>query len=75
MTLQEARALTSPFVRCRDGRIGTISRIRAGYASTDASQDAVGVQVHGEPALRWIPVQHLRRGGDGVCQEVGDEHP
>ena len=57
MTLQDAQALTSPFVRCRDGRIGTISRIRAGYALTDASQDAVGVQVRGEPALRWIPVQ------------------
>jgi hypothetical protein len=74
MTLQDAQALTSPFVRCRDGRIGTISRIRAGYATTDASQDAVGVQVRGEPALRWIPVQHLRRGSDGVCQEVSDEH-
>ena len=68
MTLQDAQALTSPFVRCRDGRIGTISRIRAGYALTDASQDAVGVQVRGEPALRWIPIQHLRRGRDGVCQ-------
>ena len=75
MTLQDAQALTSPFVRCRDGRIGVISRIRAGYAQTNASQDAVGVQVRGEPALRWIPVQRLRRGTDGVCQEVGDEHP
>ena len=75
MTLQDAQALTSPFVRCRDGRIGTISRIRAGYALTDASQDAVGVQVRGEPALRWIPVQHLTQGRDGICQEVSDEHP
>ena len=71
MTLQEAQALTSPFVRCRDGRIGTISRIRAGYALTDASQDAVGVQVRGEPALRWIPVQDLIQGRDGLCQEMG----
>jgi hypothetical protein len=75
MTLQDAQALTSPFVRCYDGRIGTISRIRAGYALTDASQDAVGVQVRGESALRWIPVQHLIQGKDGICQEVSDEHP
>jgi hypothetical protein len=75
MTLQDAQALTSPFVRCRDGRIGTISRIRAGYTLTDASQDAVGVQVRGESALRWIPVQHLIQGSDGVCQEVRDETP
>jgi hypothetical protein len=74
MTLQDAQALTSPFVRCHDGRIGVISRIRAGYDQTNASQDAVGVQVRGEPVLRWIPVQCLRRGTDGVCQEVGDEH-
>ena len=72
MTLQDAQALTSPFVRCRDGHIGTISRIRAGYAPTDVDQDAVGVQVRGETALRWIPVQYLRRGKDGVCQEVSD---
>jgi hypothetical protein len=70
MTLQDAQALTSPFVRCRDGRIGTIRRIRAGYAPTDVDQDAVGVQVHGEPALRWIPVQHLQQGTDGLCQEL-----
>ncbi len=75
MTLQDAQALTSPFIRCRDGRIGTISRIRAGYGPTDARQDAVGVQVRGEPMLRWIPVQNLRRGTDGVCQEIADEHP
>ena len=30
MTLKEAQALTSPFVRCRDGRIGQIVRMRAG---------------------------------------------
>jgi hypothetical protein len=75
MTLQDAQALTSPFVRCRDGRIGTISRIRAGYIQTDAGQDAVGVQVRGEPALRWIPVQHLTPGRDGICQEVSEEGP
>lgn len=74
MNLQDAQALTSPFVRCHDGRIGTISRIRAGYTLTDASQDAVGVQVRGESALRWIPVQHLIHGKDGICQEVRDEH-
>ena len=74
MTLQDAQALTSPFVRCRDGRIGTISRIRAGYALTDASQDAVGVQVRGEPALRWIPIQHSD--GEGMaCVKVRDEDP
>jgi hypothetical protein len=70
MTLQEAQALTSPFVRCRDGRIGQILRVRAGYAPDDAGQDAVGVQVRGEQALRWIPVQHLQRGSDGICQEL-----
>lgn len=74
MTLQDAQALTSPFVRCRDGRIGTMSRIRAGYAPTDAGQDAVGVQVRGEPALRWIPVQHRTQGKDGICQEVREEY-
>ena len=70
MTLQEAQALTSPFVRCRDGRIGQIVRVRAGYAPDDPGQDAVGVQVRGEQALRWIPVQHLKRGRDGICQEL-----
>jgi hypothetical protein len=75
MTLQEAQALTSPFVRCCDGRIGTISRIRGGYTQTDAGQDAVGVQVRGEPALRWIPVQQLTQGRDGICQEVRDKPP
>ena len=70
MTLKEAQALTSPFVRCRDGRIGQIVRVRAGYAPTDSAQDAVGVQVRGEQALRWIPVQYLTRGKDGLCQEL-----
>jgi hypothetical protein len=71
MTLQEAQALTNPFVRCRDGRIGQIVRVRAGYAPDDSGQDAVGVQVRGEQALRWIPVQHLQQGRDGLCQELG----
>jgi hypothetical protein len=70
MTLQEAQALTNPFVRCRDGRIGQIVRVRAGYAPDDPGQDAIGVQVRGEQALRWIPVQHLQRGTDGLCQEL-----
>lgn len=70
MTLQEAQALTNPFVRCRDGRIGQMVRVRAGYAPDDPAQDAVGVQVRGEPALRWIPVQHLKQGKDGLCQEL-----
>lgn len=70
MTLQEAQALTNPFVRCRDGRIGQIIRVRAGYAPDDPAHDAVGVQVRGEQALRWIPVQHLKEGGDGLCQEL-----
>ena len=70
MTLQEAQALTNPFVRCRDGRIGQILRVRAGYAPDDPGQDAVGVQVRGEQVLRWIPVQHLAPGRDGLCQEL-----
>ena len=70
MTLQEAQALTNPFVRCQDGRIGQILRVRAGYAPDDPAQDAVGVQVRGELVLRWIPVQHLTQGRDGLCQEV-----
>jgi transposase InsO family protein len=51
MTLKEAQALTNPFVRCRDGRIGQIVRMRAGYAPDDPAQDAVGVQVRGEREL------------------------
>jgi hypothetical protein len=43
MTLKESQALTNPFVRCRDGRIGQIIRMRAGYAADDPTQDAVGV--------------------------------
>jgi hypothetical protein len=70
MTLQEAQALRYPFVRCRDGRIGQIVRMRAGYAPDDPGQDAVGVQVRGEQALRWIPVEQLQRGTDGLCQEL-----
>ena len=70
MTLREAQALTPPLVRCRDGRIGQILRVRAGYAPDDPAQAAVGVQVRGEQALRWIPVQHLQRGTDGLCQEL-----
>ncbi len=70
MTLQEAQALMHPFVRCRDGRIGQIVRVRASYTPDDPGQDAVGVQVRGEQALRWIPVQHLKRGRDGLCQEL-----
>jgi hypothetical protein len=69
MTIQEAQALRSPFVRCADGRIGQIVRLRAGYTPTNPAQDAVGVQVRGERALRWIPVQQLVRGKDGICQE------
>ena len=71
MTLKEAQALTSPFVRCRDGRIGQIIRMRAGYAPDDSAQDAVGVQVRGGQELRWIPVQDLIQGRDGICQEMG----
>ena len=71
MTLKEAQALTNPFVRCRDGRIGQIIRLRAGYASDDSTQAAVGVQVRGERELRWIPVQDLIQGRDGLCQEAG----
>jgi hypothetical protein len=72
MTLKEAQALTNPFVRCRDGRIGQIVRMRAGYAPDDSAQDAVGVQVRGERELRWIPVQDLIQGRDGLCQEMGE---
>ena len=71
MTLQEAQALTNPFVRCRDGRISQIVRMRAGYAPDDPTRDAVGVQVRGEQELRWIPVQDLIQGRDGLCQETG----
>ena len=70
MTLQEAQALKSPFVRCQDGRIGQIVRVRAGYTPDDPAQDAVGVQVRGEQVLRWISVQHLTQGQDGLCQEL-----
>lgn len=70
MTIQEAQALTNPFVRCRDGRIGQIIRMRVGYALDDPVQDAVGVQVRGERGLRWIPVQALIQGRDGLCQEM-----
>jgi len=71
MTLQEAQALTSPFVRCRDGRIGQIVRLRAGYDSDDPTQGTVGVQIRGEQELRWIAVQDLIQGRDGICQEMG----
>jgi hypothetical protein len=71
MTLKEAQTLTNPFVRCRDGRIGQIVRMRAGYAPDNPAQDAVGVQVRGERELRWIPVQDLIQGRDGICQEMG----
>lgn len=71
MTLQEAQALKNPLVRCRDGRIGHIRRLRGGYGSADPTQDAVGVEVRGEQALRWIPLQRLMRGSDGLCQEQG----
>lgn len=71
MTLQEAQALTSLFVRCRDGRVGQVRRVRAGYAADTPDHDAVGVQVRGEQTLRWIPVQHLTLGRDGLCQEEG----
>jgi hypothetical protein len=75
MTMQDAQALRSPFIRCRDGRIGSIYRSRAGYDPTAASQSAVGVQVRGKSVLRWIPVQRLRQGKDGVCQEVEKRPP
>jgi len=71
MTIQEAQALPNPFVRCRDGRIGQIVRVRAGYAPGDQAQGAVGVQVRGERELRWIPVERLSQGRDGLCQEAG----
>ena len=71
MTLKEAQALSNPFVRCRDGRIGQIVRMHAGYAPGDTVQDAVGVQVRGKRELRWIPVQDLIQGQDGICQEMG----
>jgi hypothetical protein len=57
MTLQEAQALRSPFVRCVDGRIGQIVRLRAGYTSADPAQEAMDVQVRGKQTLCWIPVQ------------------
>lgn len=69
MTLQEAQALRSPLVRCVDGRIGQIMRLRGGYTPANPRQDAVGVQVRGEQGLRWIPVQQLVQGQDGICQE------
>ena len=37
MTMQEAQALANPFVRCLDGRIGQIIRLRASYASDSKS--------------------------------------
>jgi hypothetical protein len=71
MTLKEAQALTNPFVRCRDGRIGQIVRLRAGYTPDDPAQGTVGVQVRGEQEIRWIPVRDLIQGRDGLCQEMG----
>ena len=70
MTRQKAQALANPFVRCLDGRIGQIIRLRASYAPDTVAKDAVGVQVRGERAIRWIPVQRLRHGKEGPCQEV-----
>jgi len=70
MTLKEVQTSKNLFVRCRDGRIGQILRVRAGYAPDDPGQDAVGVQVRGEQALRWISIQHLQQGADGLCQEL-----
>ena len=70
MTMQEAQALANPFVRCLDGRIGQIIRLRASYTSGAAAKDEVGVQVRGERGVRWIPVQRLRHGKEGLCQEV-----
>ena len=70
MTMQGAQALVNPFVRCLDGRIGQIIRLRANYAPAAAAKDEVGVQVRGERAIRWIPVQRLRHGKEGLCQEV-----
>jgi len=70
MTRQEAQALANPFVRCLDGRIDQIIRLRASYASDAAAKDEVGVQVWGERVIRWIPVQRLRHGKEGICQEV-----
>ena len=70
MTMQEAQALTNPFVRCLDGRIGQIIRLRASYAPATAAKDVVGVQVRGEQASRWIPVQRLRHRKEGLCQSA-----
>ena len=70
MTMQEAQALANPFVRCLDGRIGQIIRLRASYASEASAKDEAGVQVRGERTIRWIPVQRLRHSKEGICQEV-----
>lgn len=59
MTLKEAQALTSPFVRCRDGRIGQIIRMRAGYAPDNprASAWRTGAALDAcpgsHPGARW----------------------
>ncbi|MGE3539590.1 MAG: hypothetical protein AB7N91_19440 [Candidatus Tectimicrobiota bacterium] len=71
MTLQEAQALSNPLVRCLDGRIGHMVRLRVNYvAAMAAEHDEVGVRVRGEDALRWIPAQCLKPGKEGFCQEV-----
>jgi hypothetical protein len=68
--MQEAQALANPFVRCLDGRIGQIIRLRASYASEASAKDEAGVQVRGERTIRWIPVQRLKHSKEGICQEV-----
>jgi hypothetical protein len=70
MTMQEAQALNNPLVRCRDGRIGYIVRLRVNYVTHAGAQDEVGIQVRGERSIRWIPLQCLQRSNEGLCQEV-----
>jgi hypothetical protein len=58
-------------VLCLDGNVGMLVQ----YPSGDAPSDPAGVQVPGEPGLRWLPQVGLQPSGSALKQEGSPRRP
>jgi hypothetical protein len=58
-------------VLCIDGNVGML----VSYPCGDAPSDPAGIQVPGEPELRWLPQERLQPAGSALKQEGSPRRP
>jgi hypothetical protein len=65
-----AKELGTP-VLCFDGLVGMLAKHPSGESATDLA----GIEVPGEPDIRWVPPQDLQRAGWALRQSGSPRFP